>query len=150
MDQNEQTIIHFLDSFSKRDFEEMNRMYSDDIVFFDPKVGLLREGIAKKLWKYQYENVNNFSFSFGEVIQVDEEYYTCENIILYRHPQTKRKIKDKRKSYFRMENGKIVEQSDAFKFYAWNRQAFGIMGWVLGWSTFFQKRVKNNILSSLQ
>lgn len=149
MDQNEQIIIKFLESFSQRDFDEMNKMYSDEIVYFDPKIGLIREGMVKNLWKNQFENAKNFSFTYGDVVKVDDEYYTCENLILYRHPQTNRIMKDKRKSFFRMENGKIVEQSDAFKLYGWNRQAFGISGWILGWNTAFQKRVRNKILREL-
>lgn len=48
-----------------------------------------------------------------------------------------------------MENGIIIEQSEGFKLYGWCRQAFGIRGWIFGWNTAFQKRMRNRILREL-
>jgi hypothetical protein len=42
----------------------------------------------------------------------------------------------------RIINGLISEHSDAFSMPAWCRQAFGMQGYLLGWSGYFQRQVK--------
>ena len=49
----------------------------------------------------------------------------------------------------RIENGKIIEHSDAFSVHEWSKQAFGITGLLFGWSSFFQNKIKNQAKKNL-
>jgi hypothetical protein len=49
----------------------------------------------------------------------------------------------------RIADGKIVEHSDAFSLHKWSSQALGFMGRLLGWNSFFQRKIKNQARKNL-
>ena len=49
----------------------------------------------------------------------------------------------------RFRDGKIIEHTDDFDLWKWSRQALGIKGWLLGWSEFVQKKIRNSAQDSL-
>jgi hypothetical protein len=53
-------------------------------------------------------------------------------------------------AFFKIEDGKISQHTDSFDFYKWARQAFGLTGLLLGWTTFFKSKVQKNAMGSLE
>lgn len=149
MHNNEQLIIKFYKAFSKRDYKTMNDCYSDDIVFFDPVFGLLKGDMVRAMWQMLCTNAKDFSLTFGNIQLLDEEYATCEWQASYTFSKTGRKVVNKIKAHMRFADGKIIEHSDAFSLHKWSKQALGFSGWLLGWNSFFQNRIKNNAGRSL-
>ena len=149
MTNREQLINNFYSSFKKLDHKGMNNCYSNDIVFFDPVFGLLRGEEAKCMWEMLCRNAKDFSLSYGNIQHLDEEYSTCNWEATYTFSKTGKKVVNKIKANMRFEDGKIVEHSDAFSLHKWSSQALGFSGWLLGWNSFFQRKIKNGAKRNL-
>lgn len=146
---NQQIIEKFYSSFQQLDYTVMNQCYSDDIVFFDPAFGLLKDNEVRCMWEMLCKNARDFSLTFGNIKQLDDEYYTCDWVATYTFSKTGRHVVNKARANMRLDNGKILEHSDAFSLHNWSKQAFGITGILFGWNTYFQNRVKNTARKNL-
>lgn len=140
---NEEIITNFYTAFKKLDAEGMNACYSDDVVFFDPVFELLEGDQAKAMWRMLCKNAKEFSLTFDNIKSLDEEYYTCDWVATYTFSQTGRRVINKVKAHLKMLDGKIVEHSDGFSLHKWSKQALGFSGLLLGWNSFFQRKIKN-------
>lgn len=149
MDKNEELINKFYSAFQKRDFKTMNNCYTDEIVFFDPAFEILRGEEVKCMWEMLCKNAKDFSLSFSNIKKLDDEYYTCDWIATYTFSKTGKKVVNKIRANMRIEDGKIVEHSDAFSLHKWSTQALGTVGQLFGWNSFFQKKIKNQARKSL-
>lgn len=149
MNENEQLIVKFYEAFSRKDFAAMNSCYSDDIVFFDPVFGLLKGDAVKSMWQMLCTTAKDFSLTFNNIQHLDEEYSTCNWTATYTFSKTGRKVINNIKAYMRFADGKIIEHSDGFSLHKWSKQALGFSGWLLGWNSFFQNKIKNKAKKSL-
>ena len=149
MDPNEQIISNFYHSFQRLDAQGMNSCYSDDIVFFDPVFELLQADQAKAMWRMLCRNAKDFSLTYGNIKALDEEYYTCDWVATYTFSQTGKRVVNNVKAHMKMLDGKIVEHSDGFSLHKWSTQALGFPGWLLGWNSFFQRKIKNKARKKL-
>ena len=154
MDINEALINKFYTAFQQKDYRTMNSCYSNDIVFYDPAFELLRGDEAKAMWEMLCKNAKDFSLTYGNIIKLDDEYYTCDWVGTYTFSKTGRKVINNVKANMRFANGEIVEHSDAFSLHKWSSQALGFMGKLFGWNSFFQRKIKNqakrNLLKFIQ
>ncbi len=135
-------IDKFYASFQKLDAAGMNSCYSEDIVFSDPVFGLLRGEQVHAMWEMLCKNAKDFELTWSTSIELDEEYSTCEWVASYTFSKTGRKVVNRIKAHMRFADGKIIEHSDAFSLHAWSKQALGFSGWLLGWSSFYQNKIK--------
>jgi ketosteroid isomerase-like protein len=149
MPNNTQTIALFYSAFQKKDYAAMNSCYSDDIVFFDPAFGLLKGDEVRYMWEMLCTNAKDFSLTFGNIIELDEEYYTCDWVATYTFSKTGRRVVNKVRANMKFYDGKIIEHSDAFSLHKWAAQALGFSGWLLGWNKFFQNKIKNTAKKNL-
>ena len=149
MSNNSALINKFYTAFQKLDHQTMNSCYSDDIVFSDPVFGFLLATEVKTMWEMLCKNARDFSLSFSNISELDDEYCTCEWIASYTFSGTGRKVVNKIKAYMRFSDGKIAEHSDAFSIHKWSKQALGFSGWLLGWNSFFQRSIKNKAKRNL-
>ena len=149
MTNHEELIHNFYSSFQKQDYQGMNNCYSDDIVFFDPAFGLLRGDEARAMWEMLCKNAKDFSLTFENIKHLDDEYSTCDWVASYTFSKTGRKVVNRIKANMRFADGKIVEHSDAFSLHKWSSQALGFSGWLLGWNSFFQRKIKNGAKRNL-
>ena len=154
MDNNEALINKFYTAFQQKDYRIMNSCYCNDIVFYDPAFELLRGDEAKSMWEMLCKNAKDFSLTYGNIIKLDDEYYTCDWIATYTFSKTGRKVVNSIRANMRFANGEIVEHSDAFSLHKWSSQALGLMGKLFGWNSFFQRKIKNqakrNLLKFMQ
>jgi ketosteroid isomerase-like protein len=148
-DPNEQLINKFYIAFQQLDSTTMNSCYSDDIVFFDPAFEILKGKEVNYMWEMLCKNAKDFSLTFGNIIQLDDEYYTCDWIATYTFSKTGKKVVNRIKANMRFADGKIIEHSDAFSLHQWSRQALGLMGELFGWNSFFQRKIKNTARKNL-
>jgi ketosteroid isomerase-like protein len=148
MNTNEQTIQRFYTAFQKLDAEAMNACYTDDIVFLDPGFGLLRGEEVKAMWRMLCKSAKDFSLEFSGV-ESDEEYGNANWIARYTFSLTGKRVENRIRAHMRFRDGLICEHTDAFSFYKWSRQAFGIKGWLLGWTNFMQQKVQSGAREKL-
>jgi ketosteroid isomerase-like protein len=149
MNTNEQLIHNFYSSFQKLDAAGMNACYSDDIVFYDPVFELLQANEVRSMWRMLCTNAKDFELSFSNIKDLGENYYTCDWVANYTFSKTGRRVQNNVKAHFKMEDGKIIEHSDGFSVHKWSMQALGFSGWLLGWNSFFQRKIKNSAKKSL-
>jgi len=149
MNNNTQMVEKFYTAFQQLDSTTMNSCYSDDIIFFDPVFGLLKGEEAKSMWEMLCRNAKNFSLTYDNIIALDEEYCTCDWMATYTFSATGKTVINKIKANMRFAGGKIIEHSDAFSVHKWSKQAFGTMGILFGWNSFFQNKIKNKAKKSL-
>ncbi len=145
----EQLISNFYTSFNKLDAAAMNACYSRDIVFYDPVFELLRGDQVRSMWEMLCKNAKDFSLTFGNIKDLGDNYYTCDWVATYTFSKTGRKVINQVKANMKIENGEIVEHSDGFSIHRWSRQALGFSGWLLGWNSFFQRKIKNTARKGL-
>ena len=154
MQSNEEIVKKFYTAFQHLDHTTMNSCYSEDIVFFDPVFGLLRGEQARYMWEMLCSTAKDFTLTFGNIIHLDEEYVTCDWVATYTFSKTGRKVINQVRANMRFDEGKVIEHSDAFSLHKWSTQALGFSGWLLGWNSFFQKKIKNqakrNLLKFMQ
>lgn len=149
MNTNKELISNFYAAFQKLDHQGMTRLYSVDIVFFDPIFGLLKGDEAKYMWEMLCKNATNFSLSYGNIIELDHEYCTCDWVANYTFSKTGRNVVNKIKANMRFAEGKIIEHSDAFSLHKWSKQALGLTGELFGWNSIFQRKIKNQAKRNL-
>lgn len=149
MTQNEETIHRFYTAFAKKDYVTMQNCYHPDAVFSDPVFGLLDGNEVRAMWEMLCKNAKEFYLTYGDIVLLDEEYTTTNWTAIYRFAGTGRRVKNKLTSYMRFRDGLIAEHSDAFNLYGWTCQAFGIPGWIFGWSNFFQNRIRKKARENL-
>ena len=143
MNTNELLISNFYTSFKSLNADGMNTCYSDEIVFFDPVFELLEGNQAKAMWRMLCKNARDFSLTFGNIKDMGDDYYTCDWVATYTFSQTGRRVVNNVKAHMKMLDGKIVEHSDGFSLHKWSSQALGLSGRLLGWNSFFQRKIKN-------
>ena len=147
---NEQLIENFYNAFQKLDDKSMVSNYADDIVFFDPVFSLLEGDEVRAMWKMLCKNAKDFSLTYSNIIHLDEEYSTCQWIATYTFSKTGRKVINNGKAHMKFANGKIIEHSDGFSVHKWSKQAFGIVGLLFGWNSYFQNRIKKQARKNLR
>jgi len=154
MDNNIATIEKFYSAFEQKDYATMNSCYSDDIPFSDPVFGFLRGKETKAMWQMLCTNAKDFSLMYDNIKTDDNEYYTCEWTASYLFSKTNRRVINKCKAFMRLKDGVIIEHSDAFNYYRWCRQAYGLIGLIFGWSGYLHKKIslaaKNQLLRYMQ
>lgn len=144
MNTNEQTIHHFYSAFQQRDYAGMNACYDAEVVFSDMVFGLLNSQETRAMWEMLCKNAKDLTIRFDNIQLLDEEYATCDWEATYTFTQTGRKVVNKVKAHMRLKDGLITEHSDAFDIYKWSRQAFGLRGWLFGWTNFMRNRIHIN------
>ena len=77
-----------------------------------------------------------------ENIQADDHKGQAHWEAKYIFPQTGRLVHNKIDAVFTFKDGKIIKHQDHFNLYKWIKMAFGPMGWILGWTAFFQNKVQ--------
>jgi len=147
---NEELVQRFYSAFQKLDYATMQDCYDDEVLFQDPAFGVLNGEEAKLMWEMLAKNAKNFSLVFSDINAEDEEYITCKWVATYTFSATGRKVVNRIKAYLRIQNGKITEHTDHFNFWKWARQATGLSGWLLGWSSFFQSQVRGKARENLK
>jgi ketosteroid isomerase-like protein len=139
----EELINKFYSAFQQRDHAGMNACYSSDIVFFDPVFGLLEGDQVRYMWEMLCTSAKDLEITYGNIVHLDEEYSTCDWVANYTFSRTGRKVVNKIKAHMRFSGGQIVEHSDAFSLHKWSAQAMGFSGWLLGWNSIYQGKIKN-------
>jgi ketosteroid isomerase-like protein len=149
MQPNEEIIHRFYTAFQQLDYKTMQDCYSDDAVFSDPAFGLLRGEEVKAMWEMLCTRAKDFSLTFSNIQLLDEEYATCNWTASYIFSKTGKRVVNDIKAHMRIQNGKIIEHSDAFKLSKWSAQALGWKGSLLGWTGFMKRRIMTNARKSL-
>ena len=145
---NKELITKFYSAFQKKDFKTMQECYADNAIFSDEVFVNLNAVQVKAMWEMLCIRGKDFKLEFKNVAANDKTG-SAEWIATYIFSKSGRKVENRIKADFVFENGKIVKHTDCFSFYRWSRQALGISGLLLGWTSFLKNKVRVTAIQGL-
>ncbi len=149
MNANEQLIRHFYTCFQKKDYAGMQQCYAHNATFNDTVFKNLDALHVKAMWEMLLRNGKDLSLEFSDV-HANETAGSANWVATYTFSKTGNKVINRIHAEFRFENGKIVQHTDRFNFYTWARQALGLTGLVLGWTTFLKNKIQAAAMQNLE
>ncbi|MBK9254007.1 MAG: nuclear transport factor 2 family protein [Saprospiraceae bacterium] len=147
---NKALITKFYTAFAEGNANIMADCYAENITFEDPAFGILEGDKAGEMWRMLLErNKNGIKISYRNVT-ADENTGSAEWIAEYIYTPNKREVVNHISATFQFENGKIVKHTDHFDLWKWSRQALGLQGWMLGWTSFFKQKLQQRTNKMLE
>ncbi len=148
--ENEQIIRKFYEAFARSDAEAMISYYHEDIKFSDPAFQNLSGDEAKNMWRMLIERGRgNIKIEFSDVTANDKTG-SANWIADYPFSKTGRNVHNEIHAEFEFKDGKIIRHTDTFNLWKWSKQALGLPGMLLGWSSLLQNKIRQNALDSLR
>lgn len=137
-------IEKFYTAFKNLDADAMIGCYHQDIVFYDAAFGNLKGDKAKNMWRMLCANQEgkDFKIAFSNITFVDG-IGTAHWEAFYTFSKTGRRVHNVIDAKFEFKDGLIIKHTDNFNLYHWAQQAFGLTGFIIGWTTFFKKKLQN-------
>lgn len=149
-----EVIEKFYSAFNELDAEKMVSYYHEEIQFEDPAFGVLKGEKAKNMWRMLCASQK------GKQFQIEYSNISFENDkgsahweAKYNFSKTGRKVHNKIDAQFELKDGKIIKHIDHFNLHEWAKQAMGPTGLMLGWTSFFQKKLQkqtNSLLNNFE
>lgn len=150
MNPNESTIADFYNAFSQGDAKKMASYCHSEIQFRDPIFGLLKGNDVSKMWEMLLsKSKGNMKLEVSN-ISADDFSGTARWIATYNFSQTNRTVVNNVLAEFLFKDGLIIKHTDSFDVWKWAKQAFGLKGFLIGWTGFFQRKVNEQALLSLE
>lgn len=132
----------FYNAFSNHNSSEMINLYHEDVIFSDPAFGILKGDRAKKMWDMLLSNdQSNLTIQY-QIIESSDHDATIKWIAKYRFGPSKRSVVNHVTARLKIDKGKIVEHQDSFNLWKWSKQALGISGLLLGWTSFMRNKIQ--------
>ena len=141
MNANEKLIEKFYTAFKNKDYKSMQACYADNSKFNDAIFKDLNADQTKAMWQMLLTKSKDIRVVFSE-ITADEHSGKAHWDAYYTFSATGKKVVNKIDASFEFENGKIVKHTDSFNFYAWAKQALGLSGLLLGWTSFMKNKIQ--------
>ncbi|RTY65050.1 nuclear transport factor 2 family protein [Flavobacterium sp. LS1P28] len=150
MTENEKILTKFYSAIANADSPTMCNCYDSSIQFRDPVFGLLKGNDVCLMWKMLLEkSKGNITIKFSAV-KADDYIGSVQFIATYNFSKTNRKVVNRIQAQFQFKDGLIIKHTDDFDIFKWSKQAFGITGYLLGWTGFFHKKIQEQALLSLK
>lgn len=150
MNPNEVLITKFYTAFANADAKTMCECYHPKVHFVDPAFGLIKEEQVSDMWKMLIlKSKGNIKIEFSD-IKADDFTGRAKWIATYNFSKTNRNVINRVSAEFTFQDGLIIKHIDSFDVYKWSKQAFGVTGYLLGWTGFFQKKIQEQALLSLK
>lgn len=150
MNENEKLIQNLYQSFDNRNAEEMGSAYAENAKFSDPVFPDLTGREIFGMWSMLLENLDPEGKITCESLSATDTEGSARWTAIYKFSKTGRTIHNRINATFRFENGKIVYHKDEFSLYRWARMAFGFKGLLLGWTSGFKKKVREETAKTLK
>ncbi|MCH2450139.1 MAG: nuclear transport factor 2 family protein [Gracilimonas sp.] len=131
------------------DAETMISCYHPEATFEDPVFELSSKKEIAGMWTMLCKRAKEFEFHFDQV-WADEEKGKARLKAKYLFSKTNRMVYNNINARFKFKDGLIIEHIDSFNFWRWSRQALGFPGILLGWTSFFQKKVQRKAYKNMK
>lgn len=119
----------------------MANCYHEEATLQDPVFLLKNKQEIEAMWTMLCSRAKGFELTF-EQVKANDGSGSAHIEAHYLFSQTNRKVHNKIDAQFRFKEGLIIEHKDSFSFWKWSQQALGLPGYLLGWSSFLQKKVQ--------
>ncbi len=149
MHPNAELIRRFYTAFGERDHRAMAACYRADAVFSDPVFPRLEGAEIGAMWRMLCLRGTDLIITFDGV-SADDTAGRVDWRATYTFSATGRKVDNRIAAEFAFEDGAIRRHKDVFDFYRWTRMALGPAGYLLGWSSLIQNKVRRQAGRSLE
>ncbi|PJZ71190.1 polyketide cyclase [Leptospira perolatii] len=150
MHPNETILRNLYKDFSSRNASGMASAYSKETHFSDPVFPNLINAEVTSMWAMLMERMNPEAQIELKEIKAEEKKGSAVWEATYQFSKTGRTVKNRIRSEFEFQNGKIVNQKDRFPLWKWTRMALGLPGVLLGWTPMIQGKVRSEAAKNLQ
>lgn len=142
-------VNRFYEAFARRDAAAMAACYHPEATFEDPAFGLLDHDQACAMWAMLLSRSADLAITH-EVLRETGNQVGVRWEARYTFSRTGRPVVNRVEAILTLEDGLIRTHRDDFPFWAWSRQAFGLPGALLGWTPWFQAKVRAEVLRALK
>lgn len=150
MNSNEILIVKFYSAFANGDAKTMIECYHPEVYFTDPVFGLLKKEQVSQMWTMLLSrSKGEIDIKFSDV-WANNLSGSANWIATYNFTKTNRRVVNKVTAQFIFKDGLIIKHTDTFDVWKWSKQAFGLTGHLIGWTGFFQKKINQEALLSLE
>lgn len=155
MHPHRRTIENFYNAFSRLDAEAMAECYATDAVFDDEVFSLRGKREVTAMWRMLCDAVQANGDDAWQLCFEDVHASAANGRARwearYRFGANGRVVRNHIESRFAFNRmGLIVQHRDRFNFWRWARQAFGLPGWLLGWSPLLRRLVRSGARARLR
>ena len=148
MHPNQMLLQQFYEAFSRKDYKTMASCYHPEATFRDEAFDLQGREVPA-MWQLLCLRGKDLQLTFSNV-KADDRTGSADWEAHYTFSRSGRKVHNVIHAEFTFLDGKIRTHRDSFHFYRWARQAFGLPGWLLGWTPFLQKKVRETAMRDLR
>ena len=141
-------VDRFYEAFARRDAAAMATCYHPDATFEDPAFGALDREATCAMWAMLLGRSADLAVTHQVLREAGSEVEARWEA-RYTFTRTGRTVLNRIAATFSIEEGLIRTHQDQFSFWAWSRQAFGPTGLLLGWTPWFQAKVRAEALRAL-
>lgn len=150
MNENEKTLVKFYSAFANGDFDTMRSCYHKEAQFRDPAFGLLKGTDIFDMWEMLIKrSKGDLKIEFYDVTAT-EYLGSARWKAEYKFSKTNRDVINTIKAQYQFKDGLIFKHIDDFDLWKWTEQAFGIKGFLFGWTGFFHQKINEQALLSLK
>jgi len=150
---NTELLNKFYSAFAVLDAETMASCYHENAEFDDPAFSLRGKKEVVGMWTMLCTTVKeksraDWKFEYSGVLANDDEG-KADWEPRYRFSATGRMVHNIVHAQVQFKDGLIIKHHDHFNFWRWSRQALGVPGYILGWSSFLKKKVRAQAAANL-
>lgn len=149
MNDNEKLIDQFYTAFQHKDYVTMQELYHSKASFSDPVFHNLKSQEVKAMWEMLITSGKDLKIAFSN-IKANDKTGTCHWEAWYTFSRTGRRVHNIISASFEFQDGKIIKHLDTFDFWRWSRQALGLSGLLLGWTSVIRDKVSDMARKSLR
>jgi ketosteroid isomerase-like protein len=145
---NAALVERFYAAFDRRDHRAMAASYSPAARFSDPVFQDLAGPRIGTMWRMLCERATDLRVECGPV-RSEGDVVRVEWQAWYTYSATGRRVHNSIVASLTLEGGLIRRHDDVFDLYRWARQALGIKGLLLGWTSLVQRAIRRQASRSL-
>jgi len=144
---NTEKVKEFYEALSRNDYEALIRLYHPDATYTDELFSFKGKEIHA-LWYAATRPAMKLEVECLAIEEVNDRVQTKWKMG-YTLDVINSRIELEEIGIFVFEGEKIMEHSDEYNFREWCTQAFGIIGTLLGWSSWLRNRVRKQARKSV-
>ena len=140
MHPNAELLVRFYGALARRDGDAMAACYHPEVRFRDP-VFDLHGARAGAMWRMLCDRGTDLRVVASD-LRADDDTGAAHWSADYTFTATGRPVHNEIDAAFTFDDGLIRTHRDAFSLWRWSRQALGLPGVLLGWSSPLQSRIR--------
>ncbi|SCY07660.1 SnoaL-like domain-containing protein [Nonlabens sp. Hel1_33_55] len=141
-------LTQFYKGLKNANASNMTALYKDNSHFKDPVFGDLHGEHAISMWHMLFSKNNQVKISY-KIIEATPTYGKVQWTANYLNGSNKRPVTNHVTANFKLADGEIVNHVDSFNLSKWSRQALGVSGLLMGWSSFMKNQIQKKTNSLL-